>query len=266
MVVHLYIMQIVRLLLTFRSSLFHGEVDISAKNSRGLTAFDMLQGDNQQIIEDMLRRAGSFSIFQRPSIVASDADYLKSPVQTDEKILIAFFRLRTDITDDTRNMLLVVAALLVTVFFQATISPPGGVWQDNSAPTTNTSDRIAPATNASSEYSQAPHVVGTAILNDPLFSAVTSFTVVSFSATVFTIFVLLPSSLISGFFIILLFILFLLFVMVLFITSPRKTNLHDPWPLALMPFVSLLFFTIFVALLDIMFGRRRKHLVGISIH
>jgi len=190
--------------------------------------------------------------------VASDADYLKSPVQIDEKIFIAFFRLRNDITDDTRNMLLVVAALLVTVFFQATISPPGGVWQDNSAPTTNTSDRIAPATNASSEYSQATHMAGTAIMNDLVFSVVAGLNVASFSATVFIIFVLLPPSLISVFFIGLLFALFLLFVMVLLITAPLKFNLDDPRPVALVPFVSLLFYFIVMVLLAIVIARRRK--------
>ena len=35
------------------------------------------------------------------------------------------------ITDDKSNALLVVAALLVTVTYQAAITPPGGLWQDD---------------------------------------------------------------------------------------------------------------------------------------
>ena len=35
------------------------------------------------------------------------------------------------ITDEKRNALLVVAAQLVTLTYQATITPPGGLWQDD---------------------------------------------------------------------------------------------------------------------------------------
>ncbi|XP_059441862.1 ankyrin repeat-containing protein BDA1-like [Corylus avellana] len=115
----------VQLLLNFRSS-FLCNVDISARNLGGFTAFDMLQGyaldkQNQQI-KDMLRRAKCFSIFHRPK-VESFANYLKSPIKIDEKIYIFFLRQRTKMTNDTRNILLVVAAFLVTITFQATLSP-----------------------------------------------------------------------------------------------------------------------------------------------
>lgn len=36
-------------------------------------------------------------------------------------------------TQDSRNMLLVVATLITAITFQAGVSPPGGVWQDNVA-------------------------------------------------------------------------------------------------------------------------------------
>jgi len=228
MIVHLYIMQIVRLLLNFRS-FFHCKVDISAKNSRGLTAFDMLQGDNQQIIKDMLRRASCFSTLHLPR-VASNADYLKSPVPIDEKIYILFLRQSTKMTNDKRNILLVVAALLVTVTSkQATLSPPGRVWQ------ANTSDSIAPATStASSEYSQTSPFVGTTIMDKYYFFILAALNLISFCVTVFTIFVLLPSGFTIGLFIIPLYILSLCFVASLLITAPVPIDGDDRLPIYFM--------------------------------
>ncbi|XP_073294272.1 uncharacterized protein [Primulina huaijiensis] len=37
----------------------------------------------------------------------------------------------TDNPSDTRNVLLIVTALITAVTFQAVVNPPGGVWQDN---------------------------------------------------------------------------------------------------------------------------------------
>ena len=208
MIVLLYIMQAVRLLLNFK-------VDISVKNSEGSTALDMLElgrardKQNQQI-KDMLRRAKCFSIFQRPK-VESFAAYLKSPVQIDEKIYIFFLRQRTKMTNDTRNILLVVAALLVTVTFQATLSPPGGVWQDNKF-----ADSIAP----NGAIIEEAHSAGTAIMDEYLFVVLAVLNLISFFITVFTIFVLLPSGFRSGLFFLPLYIFSLCFVASLLITSP----------------------------------------------
>jgi hypothetical protein len=220
MIVDLYILQIVRLLLNFRS-FFHCKVDISAKNSGGFTAFDMLQGLTRdmhtQQIKDMLCRARCLSILHL-SRIESLADYLKSPVKFDEKIYISFLRQRTKITNDTRNILLVVAALLVTVTFQATVSPPGGVWQDNYLPTTNNSNSM-PRPPIIVNTVQ-PHTCGHNNHGFKRFLLFAVLNLTSFCVTVFTIFVLLPGGFRSGLFSIPLYILSLCFIMSLWITAP----------------------------------------------
>ncbi|KAK9911124.1 hypothetical protein M0R45_035047 [Rubus argutus] len=42
---------------------------------------------------------------------------------------------KNDKPGDIRNVLLVVAALITAVTFQAGVNPPGGVWQDNNGHT-----------------------------------------------------------------------------------------------------------------------------------
>ncbi|KAE8055479.1 hypothetical protein FH972_012319 [Carpinus fangiana] len=220
----------VRLLLKFK-------VDISAKNLGGSTALGMLEsGDardkqNQQI-KDMLRRAKCFSIFQRPK-VESFADYLKSPVQIDEKIYIFFLRQRTKMTNDTRNILLVVAALLVTVTFQATLSPPGGVWQEDNS----------------------QHYAGTAVMHEYLFVVLAVLNLISFFITVFIIFVLLPSGFRSGLFFLPLYIFSVCFVASLLITAPVYfVSKLKAWQV-----VAFMFSPVLVPVLEgIVRSRRRK--------
>jgi hypothetical protein len=273
-------MQIVRLLLNFRS-FFRRKVDISAKNFKGHTAFDMLPKNtsdkqNQQKIKDMLNRARGFSsifIPLREDTTKNDkkvsstalgtfqehapdkqnqqifhpskmADYLQKPVEIDEKIYIFFLRQRTKMTNDTRNILLVVAALLVTVTFQATLSPPGGVWQD----TKPDRDSIAPT-------GEEAHIAGTAIMHEYLFVVLAVLNLISFFITVFIIFVLLPSGFRSGLFFLPLYIFSLCFVASLLITSP----VYFVYELRGWQVVALMFSPLLVPVLEgIVRLRRRK--------
>ncbi|XP_059451061.1 ankyrin repeat-containing protein BDA1-like [Corylus avellana] len=123
----------------------------------GFTALDIAvdmqtQVDNQEM-RNMLCRAGAKSASSRST--GPFADYLRSPIPINEKLFTWFFRQRTLMSNDMRNMLLVVAVLLVTIAYQSALSPPGGFWQDNQFNT---------ITNASSEVSQPPHRAGTLVL------------------------------------------------------------------------------------------------------
>ncbi|KAC0514412.1 hypothetical protein FH972_027107 [Carpinus fangiana] len=160
---------IVRILLKFRLPFHVNKIDINAKNSEGFTAFDMLQGDNKKM-KIILRSARRFNIMHYLRVASDHANYFKSPVSIDERLYIYHLRLTTAISNEMRNVLLVVAALLVTVSFQIAVSPPGGVWQDNYIPMTNTSNGAAP-NNASGEYLQHPHYAGTAVMGNTFFPA-----------------------------------------------------------------------------------------------
>uniref|UniRef100_A0A2N9H8M9 PGG domain-containing protein n=1 Tax=Fagus sylvatica TaxID=28930 RepID=A0A2N9H8M9_FAGSY len=116
-----------------------GGVDINFKNFEGKTAWDILEGQTQvdnTEMRVMLRRAGAS-------------------------------------TDGKRNALLVIAALFVTVTYQAVLSPPGGLWQDDYKPETNQTlcNTTAPLKAGSSHLginqthcnTTAPHKAGTAI-------------------------------------------------------------------------------------------------------
>ncbi|XP_059441803.1 ankyrin repeat-containing protein BDA1-like [Corylus avellana] len=127
---------------------------VNAKNSEGFTALDIAvdsqtQADNQEM-RNMLRRAGAKRASSLTKVV-DWADYHRSPVTIYDKLCVLFLRQRTQLSNDFRSMLLVVAVLLVTIAYQAVLSPPGGFWQDNFIPGTNTQLNITAATGASGE-------------------------------------------------------------------------------------------------------------------
>ena len=122
-------------------------VDVNVKNLEGKTARDILQGSEQtqvgRKIKVMLHRAKALKASSLPK-VTSYADYLRPKVSRREKFRIRRTREQQTISDERRNVLLVVATLLMTVTYQGILSPPGGLWQDDYNPGTNESNTIAP--------------------------------------------------------------------------------------------------------------------------
>ena len=111
------------------------EVDTKIKNKEGKTAWDIWQTQTQTQVGNsemrkMLIRAGA----SKGSSITTDssyAHYLRRPkCRCLEKIRTKYARQMTTISDDKRNALLVVAALLITVTYQAALSPPGGLKPD----------------------------------------------------------------------------------------------------------------------------------------
>ena len=111
-------------------------VDKNAKNLEDLTALDILQLGNQRLVENreimrMLAKAGGLrgSLHSPLGKFRTNAHYFRSTITYGEKLAINLARESKNISSDTRNALLVVAVLIITATYQASLSPPGGVWQ-----------------------------------------------------------------------------------------------------------------------------------------
>lgn len=215
-------MQVVRWLL-------NRGVDVNSKNLQDFTVLDILQRGTQRPVAEEIKnmlcnaaRASSGSCLPRD--VASLADYLRSPVAIDEKFYIFFLRQKTKITEGVRNALLVVAVLLVTVCYQAAVSPPGGVWQDNYNPRINLLHSTATSSNSSTVINQPPHFAGTVVMSRVpayIFLAINSLT---FYLTTMIIIFLLPFGFITRFLLyILLLSLFLCYYFSMAIIIPSGT-------------------------------------------
>ena len=138
-------------------------VNINAKNLEGKTALDILEGQRRQGVDNsemgvILESAGALTASSLLTVTSPHAHYL-SEVATPEAETVV----KEPLSDEKRNALLVVAALLVTVTYQAAITPPGGLWQDDLF-ALNTTDVLR--RNADDLYKlniTAPHRAGSAV-------------------------------------------------------------------------------------------------------
>ena len=121
-------------------------LDVNSKNLEDKTAWDMLQEGNREI-RVMLLCAGAkpgsslFTFNRYPNPKYQRLASTVAPWPED------FRREIRKITEERRNMFLVVAVLLATLTYQAILTPPGGVWQDNG---------VCITTEAGSSYHQIP--------------------------------------------------------------------------------------------------------------
>ncbi|KAK9999772.1 hypothetical protein SO802_019375 [Lithocarpus litseifolius] len=107
------------------------------KNLGAKTALDILDEQRRRRVDnsemrDILERAGALAASSLPTVTSSYAHYLRLPRSCERvKIMLIGNQVMKGMTDARRNALLVVVALLVTVTYQAILSPPGGLWQDD---------------------------------------------------------------------------------------------------------------------------------------
>ncbi|TYG95558.1 hypothetical protein ES288_A11G277300v1 [Gossypium darwinii] len=103
--------------------LLNCKADKHATNQVGLTALGVAQQHNNR--ENMAILQGYFI-----SVVSNFKRKLeKQVVKYVTKASLLIFQNMDNISADDRNALLVILGLLLTATYQATLSPPGGVWQ-----------------------------------------------------------------------------------------------------------------------------------------
>jgi hypothetical protein len=185
-------------------------------------------------MRNMLCRAGAKRASSLPKF--SWADYFRSPIPINEKFFIYFFRQRMLMSNDMRNMLLVVSVLLVTIAYQAVLSPPGGFWQDNYIPGTNNQFNITAATSATNEVNQVPHRVGTVTMARHFFHLLVSINTLTFYIPLFLIVLVLPPGNPS-------FLLITSFGL-LFLSYGTSISITAPLPIYWLPY--FLFFSFFL--------------------
>ena len=169
--------------------------------------------ENNSEIKDMLSYDGALSCFCLPKVITcyenyrtklGDLFYERSKIFRNtvlfREIILVFVRIRifrekivegSRISNDDRNALLVIAALLITITYQVVLSPPGGLWQDTKI------SSIAPG-SASVES----HLAGTAIADEtlPYFLIVVTINYITFTLSAIMTYLLLPSGYMSTLF------------------------------------------------------------------
>ncbi|XP_027083955.1 uncharacterized protein [Coffea arabica] len=101
---------------TIKYLLVNAGVEVNIKNANGKTALDLLFGQGvtkSSEISSCLQEAG-----------AMKAKEIRSPIDDRKLKQLEWF-------EKSREAIMVVAILIATMAFQAGISPPGGVWQDD---------------------------------------------------------------------------------------------------------------------------------------
>ncbi|XP_027083954.1 uncharacterized protein [Coffea arabica] len=101
---------------TIKFLLVDAGVEVNIKNANGKTALDLLFGQGVTKSSEISR-----SLQQSGALKAKD---IRSPIDDRKLKQLEWF-------EKSREAIMVVAILIATMAFQAGISPPGGLWQDD---------------------------------------------------------------------------------------------------------------------------------------
>ncbi|GMN36061.1 hypothetical protein TIFTF001_005724 [Ficus carica] len=120
------------------------KVEVNAQNANGFTALDVLflghRDTRDMAIKESLQKAGALRNTEASFLTHTDQDtgQLTSSSErpltlqkTSSKLPVMKKQKQMDWLGRKRSSLMVVASLIATIAFQAVISPPGGVWQDD---------------------------------------------------------------------------------------------------------------------------------------
>ncbi|CAA2983204.1 ankyrin repeat-containing BDA1-like isoform X1 [Olea europaea subsp. europaea] len=117
-------------------------INVNSTNAKGLTVLDILdiviENSYDVRIREILQAAGAvraqdgFTIRTENSPKTKPIKQLEDPLPSTDWFKYFKFQKQRDSPSDTRNALLVVAALIATVSFQAGVTPPEGILDKNS--------------------------------------------------------------------------------------------------------------------------------------
>ncbi|TYJ14691.1 hypothetical protein E1A91_A10G133600v1 [Gossypium mustelinum] len=123
-------------------------------NQHGLTALEVAQEHNSRESITILRGC-FFPVFSN-----FNHKMEKQIIASATKASSLIFHDMDNISDQDRNALLVILGLLLTTTYQASLSPPGGVWQGDSP--------SEPFHHIPIEERDSPGSIGTSVLGQPL--------------------------------------------------------------------------------------------------
>ncbi|XP_007009507.2 PREDICTED: ankyrin repeat-containing protein At2g01680 [Theobroma cacao] len=106
-------------------------IEKNAMNWSGLTAMDILQGQSQVDNKRTLEVLRYFGCSNASSIHTNSTfvKFLRSKISFSERSNIVISRMRKNISNGTRNALLVVLGLILTTTYQSAVNPPYDLFQ-----------------------------------------------------------------------------------------------------------------------------------------
>lgn len=118
------------------NSIMRGKIDVNAQNAKGLTPLDiseiMIQDCYDAKVRQTLQQAGGVRCEDCTTIRIIESNSQPIQHQDQSKNSMTYLQLNKDRqwSSDERNAILVVAALIATITFQAIVSPPSGFFHE----------------------------------------------------------------------------------------------------------------------------------------
>ncbi|EOA12710.1 hypothetical protein CARUB_v10028013mg [Capsella rubella] len=165
--------------------------EVNAMNKMGLSALDLLvmfpsEAGDREIYEKLIeagaqrgRDVGTTNV-ERTTSTSTCQETTMECGSHKELVKYFTFKKHRDSPSEARSALLVVASLVATATFQASLTPPGGTWQDSSIPAVSQNKTSANATI------QQAHIAGQSIMgtfNGIAFTMFVFFNTIGFSVS-----------------------------------------------------------------------------------
>lgn len=224
-----------------------GQMTDIAKNNQGLTALQIFQDDpfGDQDLKMVLRRVGHVANSFHPTLPLSQ--FLRMELTIFQKSTVLF-----GLQDESaRDIILIMATLMATTTYQATLSPPGGYWQDNSSNLLPNSTVVT--ANSSGIAIEKPHRAGNIIMNGTYLYMFTVLNSAAFLASIGTVWVTAiprwPHT-------------YLVYISVFILCVAYFTSIAVEFPksnLVMTSFLAVIYVSLAVAVLWLPFSVWRKH-------